>query len=181
MGGLYNRFKKKLTDSACIYAMQRLACDIKATTVRDEVAQHFGIEVTAARIGHLTGTKRWHEVYTVAREKYLTKVGDYQGIELAAQRTRLQAGDKIREKLIRIIDRLEAQLNENAGTALSARSQSSIMKQLKDMMEVYLKVLRLGRDETTKSKGVPEIDKFKKFMTGLENKKPGVADGNKTI
>ncbi len=168
MGERVNRFRKKLTDEAAIYAVQRLACGITAKTIRDEIAQTFGIEITGARISMLTGTKRWNIIYKTAREQFLIKVGDYTGIALAAQRTRLQEGDHLREKLIKIINRLENRLDINA----SAKDQNILMKQLKDMMEVYLKVLQMGRTETKDNNSKKEAGNtgFRDFMKKLYEK-----------
>lgn len=211
MGDLINKFKQKLTDDAAIYIAQRLGCEIPAKTIRLEVSEQFQIDISIARILNLTSTKRWGTVYDAAHESYLTQINDLTGIALAAQRTRLKAGDKLQDRLLKMFTKIEKHVDEadkyrqtviqllaelptflknckdkwlikDARDTLSSLSfcdkksnDLKLMRELRDTMDMYLKVLKMGKEETSAKMKSPAESGFKKFMASI--KKPSLTTG----
>ncbi len=206
MGDIVNKFKPKLTEEASIYISQRLGCEIPAKTIKLEVSKQFQIDISIARILKLTETKRWNTIRQAAHESYLTQINDLNGIALAAQRTRLKAGDKLQERLLKMFAKIEKHVDDadeyrtkvyaiidnvpllfdkkkdkdvisqivttmrDLDFCNAKSSDMKLMKELRDTMEIYLKVLKMGKDETSTKIKAPELNGFNKFMAGL--KKP---------
>ncbi len=107
------RFQKKLTDEAATYAVMQLAKDVPVKQITQEINEYFDIKITAVRISKLTQTVRWELIYNEARKVFLASIRDFTGIAIAAQRDRLQAGDKLNKRLQKFMDKIESRINTN--------------------------------------------------------------------
>ena len=164
MGELVNKFKRKLSDEAATYAVQRLACDTKATDITEELRKEFGITISSMRVKALLNTKKWCNIHEIAREEYLNKIRDFSGIALAVQRKRLQDGEKMRERIFRLIEKLEKSIETDEKATNSY--DYSLVRELRGLMEIYLKVLKYGKEETDKNQKQGSTG-FNKFMAEI--------------
>lgn len=149
MGSEITKFTRKLTDDAALWAVQQLACDKPATVIVKELYDKFNISITTVRIGQLTNTKRWKSAFDASREEYLNRVKDFTGIDIAAQRKRLQDADKLRDKLSKFIDKIEKRLDSTTEHNFELEKYEIILlRELRYLTETYFKALQFGKSET---------------------------------
>lgn len=163
MGERYNRFRRKLTEESATYIAQRKGCGGLSADIVKEVQDKFDIKISTERVNKLCTTKRWNEVYLISQAEYHRKLGDFTGMAIAVQRTRLEEGEKIRKKLFRVIESLEKRILKD-GREMT-RFELLMTNSLKGLMETYFKALEYGRKETeVKTPPPSEGSSFNDFM-----------------
>ena len=145
MGNEISKFTRRMTDEACEYAMREMACNKKISQVVREVKDKFDITISAPRLIGMSRSNKWGTLYDAVHEEYLKKLKDYSGIAIATQRTRLEDAEKMRQRINRIIEKLEAKIDEHPNVG---EYEIVLIRELRMLTETYFKALKYGKSET---------------------------------
>lgn len=166
IGNRLGRWTPKLTDETRLYAIQRLACDVKPKKVAKEIQMKWGVKVTPTRLTQLRDCKKYFPIYSANRDKYLKTLVSVKTIDIAIKDKRLEQADKIGKKLIAFIDKLSERLDTDWDKSADMKGFVTMLQALRELARTYKDFLSYAKTETDMSpENVRKNDKS--FLVGI--------------